>query len=141
VILRNYLIRQKISVSNFGRILNCSRAHLSKIINGRQRPSKKLAAAIEKATNGEVKAKYLLNNKFEVEELNLNPIDLLGYLRRQKLSVTDFGKILNYSRAHLSKVVHGRQRPSKKLAEAIERITNGEIKSQSLLHNPLLKKV
>ena len=129
--LRDYLIRKKISISDFGRILNYSRAHLSKIVNGKQRPSKKLAKSIEKATHGEVKAWSLLKN-LEVEDQS-TPIDLFEYLRKQKLSVTDFGEILNYSRAHLSKIIHGRQRPSKKLAEAIEKVTDGRIKAQDLL--------
>jgi transcriptional regulator with XRE-family HTH domain len=131
--LRDYLSREKRSVSDLSRVLNCSRAHLSKIINGRLKPGKKLAEAIEKATHGDVKAIYLLNRKVEIADTPLNPDDLLGYLRKQKLSITDFGKILNYNRSHLSKIIHGRQRPSKKLAEAIERVTHGEINAKKLL--------
>jgi transcriptional regulator with XRE-family HTH domain len=136
--LRDYLSREKRSVSDLARILNCSRAHLSKIINGRLKPGKKFAEAIEKATRGDVKAIYLLNRKVEIADSPLNPDDLLGYLRRQKLSITDLGKILNYNRSHLSKIIHGRQRPSKKLAEAIERMTHGEINAKKLLERVIL---
>ncbi len=135
--LRDYLAREKISVSDLAKILNRSRAHLSKIINGRLKPSKKLAEAIEKITYGEVKAIYLLSRGVETPDSPLNPDDLLGYLRRQKLSITDLGRILNYSRAHLSKIIHRRQRPSKKLAEAIERMTHGEIKAKQLLERSI----
>ena len=60
-------------------------------------------------------------------------MDLREYLFRKKISVTDFGKIVNYSRAHISKIIHGKQQPSKKLAEAIEKATNGEVKAKDLL--------
>lgn len=60
-------------------------------------------------------------------------MDLREYLFRQRLSVTEFGKIINYSRAHISKVVHGKQQPSKRLAEAIEKATHGEVKARDLI--------
>lgn len=60
-------------------------------------------------------------------------MDLREYLFRKRISVTDFGKMLNYSRAHLSKIIHGKQLPSRKLAEAIEKATHGEVKAIELL--------
>jgi DNA-binding transcriptional regulator YdaS (Cro superfamily) len=47
--------------------------------------------------------------------------------------VTEFAKIVNYSRQHISAVVHGTLKPGRKVAEAIEKATNGEIKAKELL--------
>lgn len=61
--LREYLFRQRISVQEFAEKLEYSRTHLSLIVNGKGRPSPRLAKAIEKATNGEVTAEELLKKK------------------------------------------------------------------------------
>ncbi len=61
--LREYLFRKKMTVAEFGRQINFSRIHLSKIIHGERRPSPKLAKIIEQATNGEVIAKELLGKE------------------------------------------------------------------------------
>ena len=58
-----YLYIKKISITDFSKQLGCSREHLNKVINGQRSPSKILANAIEKATNGEVKAEDLLKGK------------------------------------------------------------------------------
>jgi plasmid maintenance system antidote protein VapI len=63
--LRDYLYHNRISVTEFAKNIDYSRGHLTSIINGKLRPSKKLARQIEKATNGEVKAEELLNEKQE----------------------------------------------------------------------------
>ena len=55
------------------------------------------------------------------------------YLYNQRMSVTEFSLLLDYSRTHLSQVIHGRQKPSRKLARAIERTTNGNITAEELL--------
>ena len=54
-----YLYINKISITDFSKELGCSREHLNKVINGQKRPSKILATAIEKATNGSVTAEDL----------------------------------------------------------------------------------
>jgi DNA-binding transcriptional regulator YdaS (Cro superfamily) len=61
--LRTYLFNKRISVTNFSETLGCSRIHLSEIINGRRTPSLMLAKSIERATNREVTAEELLNEK------------------------------------------------------------------------------
>lgn len=60
-------------------------------------------------------------------------MELKIYLVRNKMSITDFSKKLRYSRDHLSRVINGTKRPSKKLAEDIEKATNGEVKAEDLL--------
>jgi len=54
--LRDYLFHNRMSVKQFSETLDYSRTHLSGIIHGKLKPSKRLAKAIEKATNGEVTA-------------------------------------------------------------------------------------
>jgi transcriptional regulator with XRE-family HTH domain len=60
-------------------------------------------------------------------------MDLREYLFRNNLHLSDFAKIVNYSRQHVSGVMHGTIKPGKKLAEAIEKATNGEVKAEELL--------
>jgi DNA-binding transcriptional regulator YdaS (Cro superfamily) len=48
---------------DFSKIIECDRAYLSKIVNGKLKPSKRLAKDIEEATNGEVTASELLEEK------------------------------------------------------------------------------
>ncbi len=61
--LRTYLFHNRISVTDFSKILGCSRIHLSEIVNGRRIPSLMLAKAIERETKGKVKASELLKDK------------------------------------------------------------------------------
>jgi hypothetical protein len=63
--LRRYLFEKKISIVDFSKTIECDRAYLSKIVNGKLKPSKRLAKDIEKATNGDVKAEELLKEKGE----------------------------------------------------------------------------
>lgn len=58
--LRTYLFHKRMSIADFSRQLNCSRDHLSRIVNEKLKPSERLAKDIEQATDGEVKAKDLL---------------------------------------------------------------------------------
>ncbi len=60
-------------------------------------------------------------------------MDLREYLFRNNLQLTEFARIVNYSRQHVSGVMHGTIRPGRKLAEAIEKATNGEVKAEDLL--------
>ncbi len=57
--LREYLFKNRISVVEFSRILECDRSYISQIVNGK-RPGKNLAKLIEMTTNGEVTVKGLL---------------------------------------------------------------------------------
>lgn len=63
--LREYLFRHRTSIAEFGRLIDYSRIHLSKVVNGERKPSEKLARAIEKATNSEVTVKELLKESDE----------------------------------------------------------------------------
>ena len=63
--LRMYLFSKRISVTEFSKVLGCSRVHLSAVINGQRTPSLMLAKSIELATNGEVKAESLLQENKE----------------------------------------------------------------------------
>lgn len=58
--LRTYLFQKRISIADFSRQLKCSRDHLSRIVNGKLKPSARLAEDIEQATDGEVTVKELL---------------------------------------------------------------------------------
>lgn len=58
--LKVYLVLNKRSITDFSKHLGCTRDHLSRIINGSTRASKRLAKDIELATQGEVKAEDVL---------------------------------------------------------------------------------
>ena len=63
--LREYLFQHRMSVTDFSQLVDYSRTHLSAIVNGKLKPSPKLARRIEKETQGEVKAKDLLKGENE----------------------------------------------------------------------------
>jgi transcriptional regulator with XRE-family HTH domain len=60
-------------------------------------------------------------------------MDLREYLFKKKLNVTEFARKINYGRTYVNAIVTGNRIPGKKLAEAIEQATNGEIKAENLL--------
>lgn len=59
--LREYLFRKRKSIATFSREIDCSRGHISKIVNGDRKPGKKLAKIIERATAGWVSVGDLKN--------------------------------------------------------------------------------
>lgn len=58
--LREYLFYKRIKLIEFSASINYDMSYISKIVNGNRKPGKKLAAIIEKATNGEVTVEELL---------------------------------------------------------------------------------
>lgn len=60
-------------------------------------------------------------------------MDLAEYLFRMKISIVDFSKQIDFSRTHVSEVMRGKRRPSKKLARIIERETSGKVSSKEIL--------
>lgn len=61
--LRTYLFQKRRSIADFSRQLKCSRDHLSRIINGKLKPSQRLAEDIEQLTDGEVTVQELLGSE------------------------------------------------------------------------------
>jgi len=74
--LKKYLLEHDIEVQEFAKQIEVSREYLSMIFKGTRRPSPDVALDIEKATNGEIKAEWLIfpeRYKNEIEEyLNKN---------------------------------------------------------------------
>lgn len=60
-------------------------------------------------------------------------MDLREYLFRNRLSITDFAKKINYDRNYISKIMHSVRSPGQKLAKEIEKATNGEVKANDLI--------
>ena len=60
-------------------------------------------------------------------------MDLREYLFRHRISVTAFSSQINYARTYISEIVNGVKKPGRKLAELIEKATNGEVKAEELL--------
>jgi transcriptional regulator with XRE-family HTH domain len=63
--LKEYLIREKISVTNAAKKLGISRTYLDMIIKNDRNPSLELAQAIEDFTDGEVSVDRLISKKKE----------------------------------------------------------------------------
>lgn len=59
--LKVYLVLNKISITDFSKQLRCTRDHLSRVINGSKRASKRLAKDIEEATKGEVTSEEIIS--------------------------------------------------------------------------------
>jgi transcriptional regulator with XRE-family HTH domain len=60
-------------------------------------------------------------------------MDLREYLFRKKLTVTEFAKKINYGRTYVNEIITGNRTPGRKLAEAIEKETNGEVTIKDLI--------
>lgn len=59
--LKIYLVKNKIKIQDFAKMLGCSRTHLGEVMNGKKKSGPTLAKLIELTTNGEVKAQEILN--------------------------------------------------------------------------------
>jgi plasmid maintenance system antidote protein VapI len=59
-------------------------------------------------------------------------MDLMKYLHKHHLTITQFSEIIGYTRTHVSAVVNGNRNVGKKLAKEIEEATQGQVKMQSL---------
>ncbi len=61
--LREYLFRKRISITEFSESIGYASPYVGQIVRGVKNPGKKLAKAIEKATEGEVTAEELMSLK------------------------------------------------------------------------------
>ena len=61
MLLKDYLLEQRISIQGFARRLKVTRVHMSTVVSGKCTVSRKLAAKIVKETNGLVTYDQLLN--------------------------------------------------------------------------------
>jgi transcriptional regulator with XRE-family HTH domain len=61
--LRDYLLEKGIKQSELAKTVHVDRAYLSRIICGKTKAGVKLAHRIEKATNGEIKARDIVSGK------------------------------------------------------------------------------
>lgn len=60
-------------------------------------------------------------------------MNLREYLFRKRLTQVDFAKKLEISRGHLSQIMKQTKHPSRKLAKAIEDLTEGKVTAIELL--------
>lgn len=60
-------------------------------------------------------------------------MNLKDYLYIKRLSITEFSKQTGYSRNHISGIINGRLKPTKKLAQYIQLLTDGEVKAEDLM--------
>lgn len=59
--LREYLFRNRVTLTDFANKIEYDRAYLSLVSNGLQRPSERLAKTISDATEGQVTVEELLS--------------------------------------------------------------------------------
>jgi DNA-binding transcriptional regulator YdaS (Cro superfamily) len=68
-------------------------------------------------------------------------MNLRDYLHFERISLTKFSRSLELTMTHLSGYLNGRIRVSKKVARAIERITEGKVTAEQVMKdNPPKKK-
>lgn len=60
-------------------------------------------------------------------------MDLKDYLYLKRMTINDFSELVGYSRNHISGIINKRLKPNKRLAQYIEKMTNGEVKAEDLL--------
>jgi len=61
MLLKLYLVKNKIKIKDFAESIGCSRTHLGEIMNGRRKIGTSLAKLIEIKTNGEVTTDEIMN--------------------------------------------------------------------------------
>lgn len=54
-------------------------------------------------------------------------MDLREYLFRNRITCKAFSELVNYQRTYISKVIHGKIKPGRKLIQAIMKATNGQV--------------
>jgi transcriptional regulator with XRE-family HTH domain len=64
--LKTWLFRNQISQDEFCEKIDMSRGYMSLVINYKTIPSKKLVRLIEKATKGEVRGEYIINEAYRI---------------------------------------------------------------------------
>jgi len=60
-------------------------------------------------------------------------MNLKDYLYIKRMNINQFSEFIGYSRNHISGIINGRLKPTRKLAQYIEKMTNGEVKAEELL--------
>ncbi len=60
-------------------------------------------------------------------------MNLDQYLRKHKITYTDFAEKIGYGRTYINEIGIGTKNPSKRLAKLIEQATNGEVTAEELL--------
>lgn len=55
-------------------------------------------------------------------------MDLMEYLKKENISITEFAEKIDYTREHISKLLSGKNKSSAKLKRKIEKATNGKVK-------------
>lgn len=60
-------------------------------------------------------------------------MDLKDYLYINRMTINQFSELIGYSRNHISGIINRRLKPTKKLAQYIEKMTNGEVKVEDLM--------
>lgn len=60
-------------------------------------------------------------------------MDLKDYLYIKRMTINQFAELIGYSRNHISGIINGRLKPTKKLAQYIEKMTEGEVTVEDLL--------
>lgn len=68
-------------------------------------------------------------------------MDLREYLFHNRLTQKEMSKRLGISKKYMCDIVHGKHRPSMRLARDIEVETKGEIKAIDLVCPPMSKKI
>ena len=58
---------------------------------------------------------------------------LREYLWNHKITIQQFAEKIKYNRHYISQIMRGEKVPSQRLAEDIERATNGEVKAEDIL--------
>lgn len=60
-------------------------------------------------------------------------MDLEEYLRKNRWTISEMGRQIEFARSHLSEVVMGHRMAGKRLVKAIVTFTNGEVTEKDLL--------
>ena len=59
-------------------------------------------------------------------------MELEKYLKKHKITISEFSRIINYGKGNISRIIKGQIKPSLKTALKIEQATNGEVSVQKL---------
>jgi hypothetical protein len=73
-----------------------------------------------------------------IRRLQEKLMELKVWLAKNRITVVEFSRIVDYSRGHLSGVINGSYKCGRRLAKTIEKATKGEVKAEELMTKKII---
>lgn len=74
-----------------------------------------------------------MNRKEKQGKPHKKELSVIGYIWDNRMTIRDFCKLIGYSDTHFHQVIAGKNAPTVKLANQIEKITEGKVKAETFM--------